>query len=401
MTIARARSRRRDHINQYVGVHYVSDSHGGWVFASNQYQDLRGIPKLLEECRDETHTGPPYRVGGPLFLRRLSVPLHVIEEGTYYDKYNARKYDGCFIVIPLNLKSYYDQLSAGDAWGWGAKGWNMYRPVKPMENMGQFIYELRDIGQMFAGLKERLLNLIGAGKHYLNYQFGWKPFLNDLHSALFNGDKMYRRIAWIRKNNGKWVKRGGTVTASKDRTNMSSINMIYPVLTTAFYPSSGISLASRWITTERRVWFEARMKYFIPGLEDDKAENFFTSPLLRRLWGLELTPSLIWELLPWSWLCDWFFDVGDVYANLSNTWYENLTAKYAFIMETKEQIYHIDQTQTLWNGRQITASDVQFHVIMKERAEASPFGFGNLPDWTNLSVKQLAILAALGLTRGH
>jgi len=41
-----------------------------------------------------------------------------------------------------------------------------------------------------------------------------------------------------------------------------------------------------------------------------------------------------------------------------------------------------------------------FTTHVKKRLRATPYGFGLDPDWMDFSSRQLAILAALGITRG-
>jgi len=111
---------------------------------------------------------------------------------------------------------------------------------------------------------------------------------------------------------------------------------------------------------------------------------------------MEITPSLAWELLPWSWMVDWFGNVGDLMANISAASYDNLVAKYAYIMRTRRISYNTIQDQPLTIGKSLRLNGT-FFVETKERAAASPYGFGL--DWNGFSTSQLAILAALGISR--
>lgn len=404
--ISRFRSRAEFYSNVQLGTIWTWDAyHGGFWTTPNSvwYKPIPNyVPKWLEECSDELHPGPPYKTGGPFFLRRLSVPFHQIGSGVWI-KPGTWKYEGGFYVNPMRLVSTYDSLKP-EAAGYGAKGWHMFRPVKPVNSLGQFIAELRDVKSQFTGLKRGLRTLKDLGHHYLNIQFGWKPFLSDLQSFLCNGQKIARRMSYIRRNNGKWIKRGGTISNTDSRSSLTDMDVIIPHLPYQFYPPTGATKAKRWITNETHIWFEARMKYYIPSLSSDDGRNFWTSPLLRKMWGLELSPSLVWELLPWSWLFDWFSDIGDFYSNISDQAYDNLVAKYAYVMETKETIYHFDQIQP-WRAEVIGAplhvQDARFQVVMKERVEGSPYGFHLSADWSDLSASQLAILASLGVTHGR
>lgn len=416
MAISRTRIRGWNHTQQLMGYDYSYDPAGnpprGWSFPHAYYfpqyywQSYRAYDEV---CIDELHPGPPYRTGGPFFCKRRDMPLTIVESGDYIN--NGFRYKGKLFCTPPSFSQDggYETWSQGYASGFGAKGWNKFRPVKPVNSLGQFIAELRDVKGMVTGLKRRLRTLKDAGHHYLNYQFGWKPFLSDLQSFLSNGKKIARRMDYIRRNNGKWVKRGGTVSQSEDVSISTIPNKILPVFVTYFYLpySTGPTLCQQSVKVGSHVWFEAMMKYYIPNLNSDSGEDLWNSPLLRKMWGLELTPSLVWELLPWSWLVDWFWDVGDFYANLSNDMYDNCVAKYAYVMAQRSidiqyQQEQVIQTSDYYNGPKHDHTinlDVTYSSTSKERAQASPFGFGLLPDWSNLSGRQLAILSALCVTR--
>jgi hypothetical protein len=103
----------------------------------------------------------------------------------------------------------------------------------------------------------------------------------------------------------------------------------------------------------------------------------------------------VWELTPWSWLADWFTNVGDVVANMSTGYAENLAAQYAYVMGTT-------QISTCWDTSLNTKQGVihnssGYTETYKHRVGASPFGFGLTSN--DFSARQWSILAALGLSR--
>jgi hypothetical protein len=117
--------------------------------------------------------------------------------------------------------------------------------------------------------------------------------------------------------------------------------------------------------------------------------------------GTRITPELIWELTPWSWAVDWFTNAGDVIHNISQLGSDGLVMQYGYAMRhMRVHEYH--------RGHYSFSDSVGTHVgtvareigsEWKQRVAAHPYGFGI--DDTSLSARQTAILAALGLTRGH
>lgn len=389
-----------------IGPNYTTQIHLGYGYAydparkiwnlTTNYGNYPATPtSALEEntsCSDELHKGPPYRIGGPLHLLRQSIPYTEVNSGVW--QVGNYKYVGRFVWLkPSQLSTAMASISGDTAEQFGATAWNRFRPVKPAADQGQFLAELRDFPRM---LKARLKSFKDLGSGYLNYKFGWSPFLRDLQKVYELQCKLEKKIAFIRKNNGKWLKRGGTVRDEITTVQSEGNNMIHPVINTLFYPGYRITKARVVQTTSDRIWFDAKMKYYIPDLDVDSARDKWSSRLKRKLYGLEISPSLLWELLPWTWLSDWFINVGDIMSNISNTQYDHLVAKYAFIMRHRyiRWDYHQDQPM---NGGSALTLNASCLVEAKERGAASPFGFG--VGWPDFTTNQLAILSALAIVR--
>jgi len=307
---------------------------------------------------------------------------------------------------------------------YGAEAWNKFRPTKPSADSGQWLAELKQLPQNPWpwkntdpwSLKSRILQFKNLGSQYLNYEFGWRPFVNDLLKIFKTAKNIENKIAYLRKNNNKWVKRRGTIkneTSTVRETKSGNISI--PVLTTYFYANSSWNTYERLLTVNDRIWFEASWKFYIHDLSVDKADSVWSSRLLRHLYGLTLTPALAWELIPFSWLQDWFLNVQDVLENFGNSLYDNLVAKYAYVMRHRRTIEQIIQKLDLQeqdsycSGTKLmrSATHSAGSVIVsavgiaecKERARASQWGFGGggiLED--GLTDRQLRILLALGIS---
>jgi hypothetical protein len=125
------------------------------------------------------------------------------------------------------------------------------------------------------------------------------------------------------------------------------------------------------------------------------------------MFGVELNPYVVWQLMPWSWLADWFSNTGDVLNNLVHDSEDNLVADYAYINGKQVAVTTYEVTGSLLNGRddQGSPAPIPVHVaevhrdVFFRRIAASPYGFGlDLPDF---SARQIAILVALGINRWH
>jgi hypothetical protein len=117
------------------------------------------------------------------------------------------------------------------------------------------------------------------------------------------------------------------------------------------------------------------------------------------LLGTEITLDTIWQLTPWSWLFDWFGNVGDILTNASYIGSDGLVLRYGYLMNHVKivQKYHMPSGATFRGGAKTGPIYNTLTFESKERTRATPYGFGS--SLSSLSEKQWAILGALGLTR--
>lgn len=359
------------------------------------------------ECTDQTNPGPPYRTGGPFSVIRYFVDYNGSafdslcsygSEERYHHWGTAYPPDGVFATLMSCGPSLAEMDSWADPSPYGATGWNKFKPGKPGASLSVFLGELRDVPRMFQFKLRRFKDI---GSQYLNYQFGWKPFLNDLRKFLQTTNSLQKRYNFLRRNNGRWLRRGGTVQKSVTTGDHTAPALNLPLTSYQFPPGETPSGHIEW-TEDDHIWFEAAMKFWVPEFE---TPNLL--PSIRQMYGLNLSPSVVWELVPWSWLADWFANIGDVMSNLSDTdAAPNLVAKYAYIMRHRKRTAKYDGSSTYYALRDLksgsgSSATAFAHASVvwesEQRLPASPFGFGFT--WDDLSLRQLAILAALGVTR--
>jgi len=260
--------------------------------------------------------------------------------------------------------------------------------------------------------KERTLLAKKAGSEYLNYQFGWVPLQGEVHSVV-NGARHHRDIMQnYRHNEGRPVHRRFDFPSETQRyeEEASSNDPISGVLSSGWLNSVN-SAAKRKVVFEKTTkrWFEGSFSYGGPSKADyfDKGIHFGSEA--DAVYGLKLTPDSLWELAPWSWAVDWFTNAGDVIHNVSNFAAAGLVMRYGFMMEETHESYHTEWGdgrfwKPKYSGNKIELVPSQegsgkrgVFRTSKSRIPASPFGFG--VGWEDLSPTQLAITAAIGITR--
>lgn len=418
--------------NTLVGTtYYYNSTTKQWVASSSSYYNptARGYYSSQKAIWDATHPGPPYRIGGPLSVFEWSDPWAVSSSGIYYSSNTGAanyKYVGGFwpsfkltdvnsLWTASNLQgaiaSETHQFNAtGDISTYGATGWNKARPGNPTADLGVFLGELRDVPRMLKGTASFFHSLwrsmggspSGFGPKkvadaWLNTQFGWKPFISDLRKFYQTYVNLDQKINQIKADNGKWIRRRCTVR----NVNESSIIRSHatatahrPILITQFYESAqDTGSYTLSVVSTQKVWFSGAFRYWIPDINSVQ----WRRRAIAELYGVMPCPSLVWNLIPWSWLVDWSSNLGDIISNMSTGYADNLAAKYAFIMGTTEVMGVLESTHKLRSGH--LHNVWTYPLKWKKRTAASPFGFGLSED--NFTLRQWSILSALGITRVH
>jgi hypothetical protein len=260
------------------------------------------------------------------------------------------------------------------------------------------------VGSGLIGLRAAGADAINhaLGHEYLNYQFGWKPFISDLRSianSILNAEKMLRNFE---KNSGKLVRRRYDFPPTvkyDEKTVRTGTNPYISTSADPLYVTPPVTgrLVVNTKTTKKQ-WFSGAFTYYIP--PDDSLRNGIARYVIeaRKLLGLSLTPDVVWSLVPWSWAVDWFSDVRELLLNWTNWAIDNQVLAYGYLMEHSivESIYSY-HGPTGFQTSDVLPVPLTFVSEAKVRVKATPCGFGL--DWSEFSPTQLAIAAALGLTK--
>lgn len=337
--------------------------------------------------------------GSPFLLQRgryVVSPTNVMSvlNGSTLARYHGRMYSP-FTHGYAGQEAPLPPLDDGDPTGYYATAWKQARPDRPDATLAIFLGELRDFPRQF---EAKARNFKDGGSLYLNYQFGWVPFIYDLRRLYQAQRRLANRLAQLKRDNGRPIRRRlQLVNDSTEETQYdgASSGFMHPPL--SFYAYRSPDYVRSTLTSTNRVWFAGRFRYWVPNIDtrdwSDHAKN--------ALFGGIPGPDVIWELLPWSWLIDWFSNMGDVFSNISSHAIDNMAADYAFIMRETTRCWTTVTTSHLkiWrDGGPIDAraSSSRWEET-KSRWTGSPYGFGL--ELRNLSGSQLAILSALGLSR--
>jgi hypothetical protein len=329
---------------------------------------------------------------------------------------------------------------------YGPEGFSRYRPRKPVIGLGQALAEVRELPRMFKdaydlltdiknidsldGLYEFLSDTSTTGpSSYVALQFGWKPFIKDVTDGLRLRENTHNAWNQAVRDHDKSVRRQGvlkheseitSVTQSKStsqmRARMTDLTPLiggggnggYSFLINKnthieFEPGTQKFVLSA--DSLHDVWFSARFKTFFPPLQRSYVQSFAEIGAYLDLWGLSITPKLLYDLVPWSWLVDWTSNLGSIIDNYSND--DSVVAEYAYVMEHTATVYSssikLRGTRYFYgdgtyrtDNRGLTLKS-KLICESKLRTEASPYGFALDP--SSFSARQWSILGSLGLLK--
>jgi hypothetical protein len=372
-----------------VATHYgIQDSEYGWMYLGDTGH--YGYPDYPNN-RD---------IGGPFWIEKRKTVIQPTQVGTVWTGRNSITYNfdytGAFLIQPpaLTLPSGETKPDA-----WGAEAYSKMKPAKPEFGLTNYIVELKDLTQM---LRLRCQSLLGQiGGNALAYKFGWEPLARDLLKLFELQRAVQNRYKQLLRDEGKPVRRRIKLFESQTDAMTTvvapSAGNFAPVLNTYYY--NGWPTMTHVTKEADRVWASAEFRYWLPGYHEVR-DFRWERKLKQALTGDNLNLSTIYNLLPWSWLLDWFTNLGDVVENLETGVADTIHARYFYVMreralerETFGQIFLKDST-----GRPVTFNGSAKQVSsIKRRVAGDPFGF--MTDSNTLSAMQLFILGALGLSR--
>jgi hypothetical protein len=216
-----------------------------------------------------------------------------------------------------------------------------------------------------------------------------------------------RKLAQLVRDNGNGIHRRRQIAETTDSTVTISGGAGTPYSGWSNPPpfwTSGTGQVVKTTRTLQKVWACGSFRYYIP----DIGSSQWTRKATNALFGLVPTPEILWNAIPWTWLIDWFSNLGDVMSNLSPGAVDNVTASHAFVMRTREIVTTYEGSAVVHQkGSKSTPNDYIPNAFVyvtatdkaqyKTRVVASPFGFGL--HWPDLTAKQMGIAAALGISR--
>ncbi len=372
-----------------------------------------GAIQLFESISDDKH--PEWKkkvkdgdVGGPMFLVREKM---IGKPGRCFTEINdgnplgltATWSGNLFPVHPLlmsypNPENYSDELLNEI----GASAVESAAPGNSAFDAFTALGELYKDGlpkPIANGVRDAAFTCKEAGANYLNIAFGWKPLVNDVLHAADTISRAADILKQLERDAGRVVRRRRVVLDKIEEPEVTVLGYGPPFVGQTSYGPAGFGTWTQEKRIHRKVWFSAAFTYYIPGNTVSGNAIIRGAAKANALFGIEITPKKLWNLAPWSWLADWFSNIGDVISNVERFSSGNLVMHYGYLMEHVIVDHEYTWTPGLGGGANSGAfpGPLILRTETKRRVQANPFGFGIT--WPSLSDFQLSILASLGITR--
>jgi len=280
-------------------------------------QDLTGKVLLRQECTDD--------VG-----REIEHDLSIIsDDNQYFRPMNGTQvrnasvtnvfkdyYPPTLLLGLSHLGTSIESTSAS-----ATRALARSNPNRADVSLPNFVYELKDLPGMYRdimGFKTRLKKLSAASSasevanFHLATQFGWLPLISDLRKiSQFQSltDKRVKELERLMSNKG--LKRRVRYPDWKiTATAQSNVFLESAISSTYVSRESRETRLDRWATVR---WIPTDLP------------NKYTSDELRRLarrlvFGINrgISAEQAWKAIPWTWMIDWFTNVGDFLGAHSN-----------------------------------------------------------------------------------
>lgn len=406
-----------------------SDWYGNYTYSVGG----RVLTNSKERTWDELHPGPPYFTGGPFTNVKVELEYDSVKgSGQYFGQvygWGTIRYTGGFanpwhpdfmtdldylnIGDDLSNTSYFPSLSAV-----GVEARAKMSPRLSSAGLSVALAEARDVPRMLRtsakGFHDQWKSLGGNTRshlmqpkriadHFINHQFGWAPFLDDMSKFYDTYQNAAKYISQTKRDNNSWVRRRRTMSKIENEQvvydSVTSGTTGYKVSPKDLFIDS-LHTGSRYqaiLRTIANIWSAGAFKYYRPEFDETRPDSGSAfSGVQRQMtqYGLRLNPSIIWQATPWSWLIDWFSNVGDQIKVATEIAQDGVSSKYLYVMSRLSHDLVLKQDIGFHTGGLKTLEWHRKYDIKRRVGQESPFGF-NLASG-NLSARQIAILGALG-----
>jgi len=214
-------------------------------------------------------------------------------------------------------------------------------PTNPASDLGTGLAEtLREGIPSLPGIqawKRKTEILKGLGSEYLNYQFGWAPLASEV-KEVSSAARHHRDIMkQYHRGEGSDTHRTFEFPLQREVKSLPSETYTNPSVPGVAFVSDPTSQRQCFLVRETKKWFEGCFTYALPSSSDNWRRALGFGSDADQLFGIALSPEILWELTPWSWAVDWFSNAGEVVNNVTQFGLAGLVLRYGYIMDNPKK----------------------------------------------------------------
>lgn len=343
----KARSTPAPNFNVVDEVLNLDGTHNSWG-----YVGPLGIPNTEEEivytCRSKTDKTSAnfcrHKYQSTLCPGVTVSAGHLVAENKNFRYESPTGFGPATSPLALSALDAVAGASGFSILGAGAQGYinDAFYRLKPdltTLSVPNFLLELDDLPRMFQLWSSKLSWLRNLAAAKLNVSFGWAPFLADVRSMAGVLRSVYQQCL-------DWNKREGQLLKKK---------YTFPPVVVESSGSFGYSTGNvQWdglIRGRLQAFMVFRIKR-IPALDETKT---ILKAYLDAL-GFQLDAGIIWEAIPFSFVLDWFYDVGHFVSRFRTD-----TLELPVVLETSYLQYYEEATvRNNWVG-----TNTNFQPVLK------------------------------------
>jgi hypothetical protein len=192
-----------------------------------------------------------------------------------------------------------------------SRRYSLFRNIAELKDLPRSITSMQqtllDLRGRFAssGVGSKVFNLRSSveniPKEYVSYHFGWKQLYNDVIDLLNFPEKVSKEINFL-------LSRSGRPTTYRSQRTFPGISTGAPAFVD--YPTSSLKLAPTYETVVTR---SHEMRLVVNAIFDFPTTGVpqFREDLFLKKLGLNPSVTDLYNLVPWSWLIDWFTGLGN------------------------------------------------------------------------------------------
>lgn len=284
-------------------------------------------------------------------------------------------------------------------------------PTMPEANLTGLLAETlqnipKIVGHTLLTMQSKVDFFRSLGGEYLNLQFGWAPFIRDIEKLFLSVSSSIETLRQFERDSGRVVRR--RFRFPRQMLESSSVEALFTMNASFGGDQANKRVrGARDLSITRDIWFSGAYVYYVPkGGDSIFGQLDRYEALVNHALGTRFTIDTLYQLAPWSWLIDWYINIGDNVKLHSLFSSDKLVLKYGYLMvkttatETFSTPSYVGGYPDTYSNTPLTSLGAQKCYVRTERKQrfrTTPYGFGLNPD--SFSPEKWAILGALGIAR--